>query len=391
MTGSDSTGAIRAAVIGTGFIGTVHVEAARRAGASVVGLLGSSPQRTEPKAAALGVPKVYRDIEELAQATDVDVVHVTSPNYLHAEQAKLLLQAGKHVICEKPLALNADDGRDLVATARNHNRVNATCFNIRFYPLMHQAHSMIKDGSIGSVLFATGSYHQDWLLLDTDWNWRLEADQAGRMRAVADIGSHWMDLVGWITGSKITKVMADLYTAVPTRRRPQGPVETFANLAQDQDLITVNIDNDDAATLMFVFDNGARGALTVSQISAGKKNNVQFEIAGAQSSLSWLSTHPDELFVGHRGRPSEIIVRDPGAMASEAARVSFYPAGHVEGFGETFRGLFERVYSDVAAGEPSTNPSYPTFADGLEGLEVADAIWRSNQTQQWEQVERKSP
>ena len=381
---------VRAAVIGTGFIGTVHVEAARRAGAQVVGLLGSTPERTEPKAMSLGVTKVYRDIEELAAAADVDVVHVTSPNYLHYEQAMLLLQAGKHVICEKPLALNSREAGELVEAARSKNLVNATCFNIRFYPLMHQAHSMVQGGEIGFILFATGSYHQDWLLLDTDWNWRLETDQAGEMRAVADIGSHWIDLVTWISGVRVSKVMADLYTAIPVRRRPQGPVETFANLSGTEELVSVTIGNDDAAVLMFTFDNGARGSLTVSQVSAGKKNNVQFEIAGSSSSLNWLSTHPDELMVGHRGKPNEIIVRDPGSMSAEAARVSFYPAGHVEGFGETFRGLFERVYADVVAGAPSTKPDYPTFADGLEGLNVADAIWRSNQEQQWVQVERKS-
>jgi len=381
---------IRAAVIGTGFIGTVHVEAARRAGAHVIGLLGSTPERTHPKAQALGVSKVYQNLEELAAATDVDVVHVTSPNYLHHEQAKVLLEAGKHVICEKPLALNSQDGHELVEVAKRNNRVNATCFNIRFYPLMHHAHSMVENGEIGSVLFVTGSYHQDWLLLDTDWNWRLETDQAGQMRAVADIGSHWIDLVTWVSGLRVSKVMADLYTAIPTRRRPLGPVETFANVLAEKDLLPVTIDNDDAAVLMFAFDNGARGALTVSQVSAGKKNNVQFEIAGSVSSLNWISTSPDELFVGHRGKPSEIVVRDPGSMAAEAARISFYPAGHVEGFGETFRGLFERVYADVALGAPSKNPSYPTFAGGLEGLNVADAIWHSNQEQQWINVERKS-
>lgn len=381
---------IRAAVIGTGFIGTVHVEAARRAGAHVVGLLGSSPKRTEPKAMALGVSKVYREIEELASSSDVDIVHVTSPNFLHFQQAKLLLESGKHVICEKPLALNSWEADELVRLARSKNLINATCFNIRFYPLMHQAHSLVSNREIGSVLFATGSYHQDWLLLDTDWNWRLDTDQAGRMRAVADIGSHWIDLVTWISGVRVSKVMADLYTAIPIRKRPEGPVETFSHFSENDDFVSVTIGNDDAAVLMFVFDNGARGSLTVSQVSAGKKNNVQFEIAGSISSLNWLSTNPDELFVGHRDKPNQIVMRDPGSMAAEASRVSFYPAGHVEGFGETFRGLFERVYADVVTGEPSTNPDYPTFADGLEGLNVADAIWRSNQEQQWVQVERKS-
>jgi len=385
----DST-PLRVAVIGTGFIGTVHVEAARRARAHVVGILGSSVKRAIPKARELVVPIVFDSLEELAQSPDVDLVHVTSPNYLHAPQVLALLQGGKHVICEKPLALTAEQGAELVAEAVTRNLVNATCFNIRFYPLMRQAQVMVANNQIGSVLFSTGSYHQDWLLLDTDWNWRLERDQAGTMRAVADIGSHWIDLVGWVSGSPVSSVMADLYTAIPVRRRPTGPIETFSISGTDTDLIEVNVTNEDAASIMFVCENGARGSFSVSQISAGKKNNLEFEIAGSSGSLNWKSSNPDELLVGRRGAPNDLIFRDPSLMDASAAASSFYPAGHVEGFGETFRGLFESVYRDAKAGQPAAHPMYPTFADGLAGLEVADSIWKSNESKQWIQVERNT-
>ncbi len=225
----------------------------------------------------------------------IDVVHVASPNYAHADQVRILLAAGKHVVCEKPLALDANDTSDLVTRADEAGLVNAVCFNIRFYPANHQAMAMVAAGEIGEPRLITGSYHQDWLLRDTDWNWRLQPEEAGRLRAVADIGSHWLDLTRFVSGRRIVEVMADLHTLVPVRRHPAGPVETFASVSDTDDLVEVNMTSDDAAGILLRYEGGARGAVTISQVSAGQKNSVRYEVAGSESSLRWHSAEPEDL------------------------------------------------------------------------------------------------
>ena len=379
---------IRAGVIGVGFIGVAHVEALRRLGVDVVGVVGSSPDRARAKAEVANLPAVYDSVDALVADPDIDVVHVASPNHAHADQVRAILAAGKHVVCEKPLALDSHDTGDLVERAKASGLVNAVCFNIRFYPNCHQAMAMVADGEIGSPWFVTGSYLQDWLLLDTDWNWRLVPEEAGGLRAVADIGSHWLDLAQFITGRRITEVMADLHTFVKVRTHPEGPVETFASGTDVGDLIEEEMSSDDAASIMVRFDDGARGVLAVSQVSAGRKNSVSIEVDGSTSSLSWFSENPDQLWVGHRGRPNEIVQRDPSLAKPASSRIIGYPGGHVEGYPDTFRALFAEVYADVARGGPSADPAYPTFADGHDVLCVTEAIARSAREQRWVAVDR---
>ena len=380
-------GRVKAAVIGTGFIGLVHAEAVRRAGGHLAGVLGSAPERAAEPAARLGVP-AYRDMADLL-ASDVDVVHIASPNHLHAEQAHAVLEAGKHVVCEKPLTTDLADARRLWHLARERSLVNAVCFNLRFYPLIHHARSMVAAGEVGTPRLVTGSYLQDWLLYETDWNWRVEPALAGQTRAVADIGSHWLDATSWIIGEPVDAVYAQLHTFVPTRFKPSGSRETFAaHSGAAAPGEPVPITTDDAAHVLLRYPGGARGALTVSQVSPGRKNEMSFEIDGSTAALSWCSQNPDELWTGHRDRPNEVRHRDPATLSEAAAAITFYPGGHVEGFGETFRGLFERVYADVAAGGPSTQPAYPTFADGLRGLAVEEAIRISAAQDRWVDVER---
>ncbi len=379
---------IRAGVVGVGFIGVAHVEALRRIGVHVVGVVGSSPERARAKAEAAHLPAVYDNLEAMAADPDINVVHVASPNHVHADQVRLLLDAGKHVVCEKPLALTSQDTADLVARADASGLVNAVCFNLRFYPNCHQAMAMVQSGEVGEPRLITGSYLQDWLLLETDWNWRLVPEQAGGLRAVADIGSHWLDLAQFVTGKRVTRVMADLHTFVDVRKHPEGPVETFASEAGDRELIEEQMTSDDAASIMLSFEDGARGLVAVSQVSAGRKNSVSIEVDGSQSALSWFSENPDHLWVGHRGRPNEIVQRDPSLAHPEAARVTGYPGGHVEGYPDTFRALFKEVYEDVARGGPSANPTYPTFADGHDILLVTEAIARSSEEERWITVQR---
>lgn len=379
---------INAGVVGVGFIGTAHVEALRRIGVNVVGVVGSSPERARLKAEAADLPLVYDSIEDLAADPIVDAIHIATPNNVHHSQVIACLDAGKHVICEKPLAVSVEQSADLVARAAATSLVNAVCFNLRFYAHVLQARQMVASGDLGDVNLVTGRYFQDWLLKDTDWNWRLVPEEAGELRAVADIGSHWLDLIRFMTGQNVTEVMAELHTFVPVRRHPAGPVETFAGTSDDADLIEEPMTSDDAASIMLRFENGATGLAAISQVSAGRKNSIQFEIDGGQSSVSWDSENPDLLLIGHRDRANELLNRDPSLVAPSVAAHIGYPGGHVEGYPDTFRALFASVYRDIAAGKPSTMPEYPTFADGHDALLVTDAVAKSAAEQRWTRVTR---
>ncbi|HEU4671765.1 MAG TPA: Gfo/Idh/MocA family oxidoreductase [Candidatus Limnocylindrales bacterium] len=378
-----------AAVIGTGFIGTVHVEQLRRIGVGVRGVLGSSPDRGRIRADALGVAHAYASLDELLDDPTVDVVHVTSPNHLHVPEARRILEAGRHVVCEKPLALTAAESADLVALAAATGLVNAVNFNIRFYPLNQHARELVASGLLGEVRLVTGHYFQDWLLHDTDWNWRLEPDKGGALRAVGDIGSHWLDLMTFATGQPITAVMADLATFVPVRRQPMGPVETFST-ERSADTVERRMGTEDVASILLRFANGARGALSVSQVSPGRKNSLQWEIDGSDAAAAWDSETPDHLWLGHRDRPNELLQRNPALMGPAASAAAALPAGHVEGFADTFGALFRTIYADVAAGAPSDRPLYATFADGHDEMLVGDAIAESARSGRWVEVDRSA-
>ncbi len=379
---------IGAAVIGTGFIGTVHVEQLRRIGVGVRGVLGSTPERGQARAEALGVPRAYPSLEALLDDPSVDVVHVTSPNHLHVPQTKQILAAGRHVICEKPLALTAAESAELVELAALSGRVSAVNFNIRFYPLHQHVRELVAGGGLGDVRFVTGHYFQDWLLLETDWNWRLEPDKGGSLRAVGDIGSHWLDLATFLTGQPIVAVMADLATFIPQRAQPRGPVESFST-ERSADTVQREVATEDVATILLRFANGARGAVAVSQISAGRKNSLQWEIDGSTSSAAWDSETPDHLWLGHRERANEILLRNPALMGPAGRAASALPGGHVEGFGDTFGALFRAVYADVIAGRPAERPPYATFADGHDEMLVGDAIAESARLGRWVEVPRR--
>ena len=377
---------IGAAVIGSGFIGTVHLEALRRIGVRVHGLLGSTPGRGAERARDLGIERAYVDLDDLLADPKIEVVHVTSPNDLHVPQVSRIIAAGRHVICEKPLSLDSEGSGELVRLAAASGLVNAVNFNIRFYPVNQHLHDVVAGGGLGDVRLVTGRYFQDWLLYDTDWNWRLEPERAGPLRAVGDIGSHWLDLTAFVTGLHVTEVMADLTTFLPIRHEPKGPVETFSRSVGDT--TPREIRTEDTATILLRFDNGARGSFAVSQISAGRKNSLQYEIDGSAASAAWDSEQPDQLWVGHRDRPNEILIRNPALMEPSGRAAAALPAGHVEGFADTFAALFRSIYGDVAAGGPSARPAYPTFADGHDEMLVSDAIAESVRVGRWVTVQR---
>ena len=378
---------IGAAVIGSGFIGTVHVEALRRIGIDVRGVLGSTPERGAARARALGVRHAYATLDKLLADPGVNVVHVTSPNNLHVPQASAVMAAGKHVVCEKPLAMSAAESAELVSRASAAGVVNAVNFNIRFYPLNQHAREVVAAGELGDVRFVTGHYFQDWLLFDTDWNWRLEPDKGGALRAVGDIGSHWLDLMAFVTGQPVVAVMADLATFVSVRRQPKGPVETFST-ERAADTVARDMGTEDVASILLRFGNGARGAVSVSQVSPGRKNSLQWEIDGSLAAAAWDSETPDHLWLGHRNQPNEILLRNPALMGAAGRAAAALPGGHVEGFGDTFAALFRGIYADVAAGKPAARPPYATFADGHDEMLVNDAIASSAATGRWVDVPR---
>ncbi|RMD83473.1 MAG: gfo/Idh/MocA family oxidoreductase, partial [Lentisphaerae bacterium] len=324
---------------------------------------------------------------------EVNVVHLAVPNVLHYPFAKKALLAGKHVMCEKPLAMNSKESAELVELAREKGLEAAVCYNVRFYPLNLELRDRIRRNELGEIYAVQGSYVQDWLLYDTDYNWRVLADQGGALRAVADIGTHWMDLIHSITGLEVEEVFADLYTVHPIRKRPKGEVQTFSGKGEKPKVETedVAITTDDFATILFRYSNGARGALTVSQVTAGRKNCLRYEISGSKAAAYWNSETPNEMWLGYRDKANEILVRDPSLLGDFAAPFANYPGGHAEGFPDAFKQCFRAFYNAVnasLAGERDPNPLYPTFAQGHEEVVLCEAILQSSTERQWVKVER---
>lgn len=378
---------IHVGIVGTGFIGPAHLEALRRNNVSVTGISESTPEAAVEKAAELGLEKAYESYEMMLADPEIDVIHLATPNYLHYAQAKAALLAGKHVVCEKPLAMNSEETADLVRIARETGRVNAINFNIRFYPLAQQARQMVQGGEIGDVFILQGSYLQDWLLLPTDWNWRLEPELGGTLRAVGDIGSHWLDLLTFISGLKVEKVFADFKTFHPTRKKPLKPLETYTGkLLTPEDYEDQPIHTEDYATVLLHYENGVRGVLTVSQVSSGRKNRLFYEISGSESSLAWNSERPNELWIGQRSGPNQVLMKDPSLLSAAANDTASYPGGHNEGFPDTFKQLCKKVYDYILDGDTTAEPDFPTFADGHYEQVLSEAIERSAREGGWVDV-----
>jgi predicted dehydrogenase len=375
---------IGAGVIGTGFIGTVHIEALRRLGVNVAGVLGSSAGRGAERAAALGVARAYGSLEELLDDPLVQAVHITSPNVAHYPQVKQILAAGRHVICEKPLAMNSAQSAEMAALARASGKVAAVCYNIRFYPLNQHARQMAADGGLGEVRLVTGHYHQDWLAKPTDWNWRLESEEGGALRSVGDIGTHWIDLTSFITGQRPSAVLAELATFIPERQKPLGPVETFSAASGASE--TRRIKTDDAAAILLRYPNGARGIMSTSQISQGRKNALHWDISGSAASAAWHSETPDHLWIGHRNAPNQILQRDASLMNAAGGAAASLPGGHVEGFADSFRALFRQFYQDVAQGMRSKDAAYASFDDGHYEMLFCDAVLQSAKEGRWAEI-----
>ncbi len=378
---------IRVGVIGTGFIGPAHIEALRRLGnIEVVALAECSQELAKSKAEMLGIEKYYGDYKQLLKDGDIQSVHICSPNYLHYQMAKEALEAGKHTICEKPLAISVTEAEELVELANKTGLVNAVNFNIRYYPLMRQVKLMVEKGDVGDILAIQGSYLQDWLFYQTDYNWRLEPEISGQSRAIADIGSHWMDLIESITGLKIVEVCADFATFHKIRKKPLKPIETYAGkVLQPEDYEDMAINTEDYATVLFRLENDGRGVMTVNQVAAGRKNRLYFEIDGSKQSIAWESEAPNQIWIGRRDGNNELMMRDPSLVYPECRGVIDYPGGHNEGFPDTFKQLLKEVYAHIM-GKGAGSASYPTFKDGLRELVLCEKILESNKNRAWVKV-----
>lgn len=379
---------IQAGIIGTGFIGPAHVEALRRLGSvEVLAVAERGQELAERKAADLSIPLAYGDYHDLLANAEIEVVHNCTPNHLHFEVNRDILAAGKHVISEKPLAMNSSESRELVRLAEQAGVVHAIDFNYRYMPLVQQARIMcLAGGEVGRVFAVHGSYLQDWLHQETDWNWRLVPELSGNSRAVADIGSHWCDLVQFVTGLKIVRVMADLVTIHPVRKRPKQEVETYAGkVLKPEDLEDAPINTEDYASILLEFDSGTHGVLTVNQCAAGRKNRLYFEIDGSKAALAWNQERPNELWVGRRDGPNQIIMKDPSLLHEEARQYAHYPGGHNEAYPDGPKNLFRNVYgfiNGVRAGG-----DFATFTDGHNEIAICEAVIKSAEQKQWTPVE----
>lgn len=374
---------LKTVIFGTGFMGRVHTEGLRRLGnVEVAGIAARTLDQARRFADELSIPRAAGDYRDFLADSTIDAVHICTPNALHFPMAMAAMEAGKHVLCEKPLTASPAEALEMMRLAKEKNLANCTFHNLRYYPQVQNMRALCAAGELGEILAVQGTYSQDWLLYDTDWNWRIES---GPSRAFADIGTHWCDMVEHITGLRIASLCADLQTFHKTRKKPNASVETFTGkLARPEDVREVPVDTEDFASMIFRLGETARGSMTVSQISAGRKNRLFVEIYGAKASVVWNQEQPDELWIGRRNEPNGLIVKDPSLLREGARSYADLPGGHSEGYDDTFKQVFRRFYRTVA--DRNAPVEYPTFEDGLRQLDILDAVLQSSKSRGWTDV-----
>lgn len=379
---------IKMGVIGAGFIGPAHIEAVRRLGdVEVIALAASSQARAGQKAKSLHVPRAYGDWRALVRDNDVQVVHNTAPNYLHFEINKAVIAERKHLLSEKPLGINSKETHTLLRAARAARIVNGVCFNYRMFPLTQEMRARIAAGAIGDVRLIHGHYLQDWLMFESDYNWRVDATRGGPSQAIGDIGSHWCDLAQFVTGQRISALCADLNAFITSRKRPVGEVETFAGSAQGQTEF-MRVTGEDYGAILLQFENGARGVCLISQISGGHKNDLALEVNGTAASLRWAQETPEQLWVGMRDSANATLLKQPNLLTERARAFAHYPGGHIEGYPDGFKNLVARFYAFIRDGrDPQKDAAdFPTFEDGHRAALVVDAILESARNRAWVNV-----
>ncbi|WP_434643518.1 Gfo/Idh/MocA family protein [Klebsiella sp. I138] len=382
---------IQVGIIGTGFIGPAHIEALRRVGdIEVVALCDSDLAQAQQKARQLNVAHAYGRVKDLLGHPGLQVVHNCTPNHLHAEINRQVLHAGLHVFSEKPLCMLPEEARELVALAEKAGVVHGVSFVYRQFAMVQQAASMMRDGQVGRLFSAHGSYLQDWMVQQSDYNWRVESALGGASRAMADIGSHWCDTVQFMTGRRITEVMADLSIVWPTRHVAVSGETTFSQAGEPQHFDAREVDTEDMGSVLFRFDDGSKGCFTVSQVSAGRKNRLAIEINGSRCSLAWDQELAQRLWIGQRSRPNQLLSDDPSLMQRDIAASAHFPGGHIEGWPDAFKNMMLSFYQAVRAGKmpEADTRRFASFYEGADVMYIIDAILQSHQQQRWVRVER---
>ena len=377
---------VKTAIFGTGFIGRVHLDAVRRLeSVDVSALVDPHIEPAQLLGAGFGIPTVVGDYRIILADPKVDVVDICTPNSQHYSIAREALEAGKHVVCEKPLATSVEEAQELVALAVKKGVRNCVCHNLRYYPMVQQLRRMREAGELGEILSVQGAYSQDWLLYDTDWNWRIDAKVGGPSRAMADIGSHWFDMAEHVTGLRVSSLCADLQTFHTTRKEPKRANETFANkLLGREDYIERPVDTEDYGAVIFHMGERTRGSVVASQAAAGRKNRLSIEVYGTKSSAAWDQERPNELWIGHRETGNQLLLKDPSLLKPEARSYADLPGGHAEGYDDTTKQMMRRFYASVS--DAGLTPEYPQFADGLRQLVILKAELESHTRRGWVDV-----
>ena len=381
---------IRTAVIGTGFMGRVHLEALRRVeNVDVVEVAATSADKARAAGAGYNVLNTTGDWHDVINDPSIDAVHITTPNVSHFPIAKAALEAGKHVLCEKPLAMSVAEAQALTDLAAAKKLRGGLNHNLRYYPMVQQMRRMREAGEFGDILVVQGTYSQDWMLYENDWNWRVDPKVSGPSRVMADIGSHFFDMAEHVTGLKVSAVCCDMQIFYPTRKQPKSGGESFSGKlgTAGETVDTPIVTEDFGATLFRMAKNGrdqARGAMTASQVSAGRKNGLVLEIYGSKGGATWRQESPEELWLGHRDAPNQLLLKDPSLMNEAARAFADYPGGHAEGYPDTFKQLFRRFYASIS--DPSLTPDYPQFADGLRQMKILEAEMASHKARAWMDV-----
>ena len=378
---------LRTAIVGAGFIGPHHVDAVRRGGyADVVVLVDRDPQRGPLTARSLGVERAVTDIEAVLGDPSIDVVHICTPNHTHVDLARAAMEAGKHVVVEKPVATDRAGAVALLEVAQRTRRHAAVALTYRGYPMIRRARELVRGGGLGPLRLVHGTYLQDWLADANDYNWRLDSVAGGASRAFADIGTHWFDTVEFVAGARVSAVMADLATLVPVRYRPLRSTAAFSTGSGATE--AVQVDTEDAATVLLRFEDGARGAVIVSQVSPGHKNDLTVHLSGSERSLGWAQERPERLWLGARD-DATVLTRAPSADGWPVG-VPALPSGHPEGWADALRDLLRPFYAAIAAGDPPPDDAdapYPTLTDGARGVALIEAVVESSRGGRWVDIE----
>jgi predicted dehydrogenase len=379
---------LKVGIIGVGFVGEAHVEALRRLNNIDVEIsaVGAGSLESAKKAAArLKIPNYYADYQKMLAEEDLDVVHNCTPNHLHFPINKAFMEAGVHVFSEKPLVLNSKEADELLEVLKAKNIYAGVNYNYRHYPLVKEMKQKIKN-DLGRIFHLRGFYLQDWMLFENDYSWRVEPEKGGKSRAVADIGSHFCDLLQYLTGQKIKRLTAKTKIVHPERKKPTEELKTFAESDEKQKLEQVEVKTEDYAAVIFEMEDGTAGSFTVSQVDAGHKNDLFIEISGSKESLSWSQENANKLFIGHREEANQTLARDPSLLSSEAAAGCYYPGGHIEGWSEGIKNSIKDFYKCILeAGDPA-DYDFATFADGALEVRITEAILKSSKEEKWVEV-----